>query len=87
LKRLDDKKAKGFWIHVDLDVLNDEIMPAVDSRQPDGLQYHELRQLIRLLLQSGKAIGIQFTIYNPDLDKDKRIGKKLVEEMVTMFSF
>jgi arginase len=33
-------RKRGFdrlWLHLDVDVLNDEIMPAVDSRQPDGL--------------------------------------------------
>ena len=35
----------GFWIHLDADVLDDEVMPAVDSRQPGGLSYAELIQV------------------------------------------
>jgi len=32
----------GFWIHVDADVLDDSIMPAVDYRLPGGLSLDEL---------------------------------------------
>jgi arginase len=32
----------GFWIHFDVDVLDDAIMPAVDDRIPDGLSWDEL---------------------------------------------
>jgi arginase len=29
----------GFWVHLDGDVLGDELMPAVDYRHPDGLSW------------------------------------------------
>lgn len=84
--RLRSTNVKGFWIHVDLDVLHDSLMPAVDSRQADGLDYNELSQLIKHLLDTGLAVGIQFTIYDPDLDSSKKIGKRLVDELVDLFS-
>ncbi|HTF30255.1 MAG TPA: arginase family protein, partial [Flavitalea sp.] len=77
-----NKEVKGFWIHVDLDVLNDEIMPAVDSRQKDGLSYEELTELLTTLLRSEIATGIQFTIYDPDLDEDRKIGEVLVRKLI-----
>jgi arginase len=43
----------GFFIHLDADVLDDAVMPAVDSRQPDGLSYDELGSLLRPGLDSG----------------------------------
>jgi arginase len=84
--KLRKANVRGFWIHVDLDVLHDDVMPAVDSRQPDGLYYSELSQLIKHLLDSRLATGIQFTIYDPDLDNTKEIGKRLVDELVDMFT-
>jgi len=66
----------GFFIHLDVDVLNDTIMPPVDSRQKDGLSYEELSQILKPLLSSKKAIGIEITILNPDLDQD---GKYTIE--------
>ncbi|MBX2896493.1 MAG: arginase family protein [Cyclobacteriaceae bacterium] len=84
--RMRQTDVKGFWIHVDLDVLHDSVMSAVDSRQADGLYYNELSQLIKYLLDSGFATGIQFTIYDPDLDNTKEIGKRLVDELVDIFA-
>ncbi|MBD2754291.1 arginase family protein [Spirosoma validum] len=68
LQMSDQHKLDGFWIHLDVDVLNDELMPAVDSRQSGGLTYAELLSLLIPLLDSGKAIGLDITILDPDLD-------------------
>lgn len=35
LQLVQEEKLDGFWIHLDVDVMNDEIMPAVDSRDLD----------------------------------------------------
>ncbi|MDW0340584.1 MAG: arginase family protein [Nitrososphaeraceae archaeon] len=32
-------ELSGFWIHLDADVLDDSIMPAVDYRLPDGITF------------------------------------------------
>ena len=39
LKLVESNRLDGFFIHLDLDVLNDSIMPAVDSSAKDGLTY------------------------------------------------
>jgi arginase len=54
-------------------------MPAVDSPQPDGLSYAELHQLLAPLLASGLARGIQFTIFDPDLDPQGRHARELAQ--------
>jgi arginase len=72
----------GFWIHLDADVLDDLIMPAVDYRLPGGLTFSELSNLLRLLLLSGKAVGVSVTIFNPTLDKDGSITRNFVSSMV-----
>jgi arginase len=58
----------GFWIHMDVDVLNNEIMPCVDSPQEDGLTYQELRETLQPLLASPYFKGINITIFDPTLD-------------------
>lgn len=60
--------VKRFWIHVDADVLHDDIMPAVDSRQPGGVTPSELARLLRGLHRSGRVTGMDVTIYDPELD-------------------
>src|SRR5262245_6454465 len=69
----------GFFIHVDADSLSDDIMPAVDYRMPDGLTVDELLMALRVALGSGKAVGIEITIYNPRLDKEGAAGRRLTE--------
>jgi len=73
----------GFWIHIDVDVLNDTIMPAVDYRLEGGLTFNELSSTLRILLASGKAAGIDVTIFNPTLDTDGSIARELTHSIVS----
>lgn len=66
----------GFFIHLDVDCLDDAIMPAVDFRVPGGLSWDELATALRIGLTSRKAIGLEVTIYNPNLDKDGSAGAR-----------
>ncbi|MCF6117670.1 arginase family protein, partial [Mesorhizobium muleiense] len=69
----------GFFIHLDADCLDDAIMPAVDFRVPGGLSWDELSAALRIILASGKAVGIEVTIYNPRLDEDGSAGRGLAD--------
>jgi arginase len=72
----------GFFIHVDADCLDDDIMPAVDFRVPGGLSRGELATVLRIALASGKAVGLEVTIYNPRLDADGTAGRDLTDTLV-----
>jgi arginase len=78
--------AERVWIHLDADVLHDSIMPAVDSRQPGGMQYPEMTELITLLLDNCEVAGMNVTIYDPDLDPTGRCGRTLAAALVAIFS-
>ncbi|MFK4811821.1 arginase family protein [Devosia sp. ZW T5_3] len=69
----------GFFIHLDADCLDDAIMPAVDFRVPGGLSWDELGAALRIALASGKAVGLEITIYNPRLDEDGSAGRGLAD--------
>jgi arginase len=73
---------EGFFIHLDADCLDDAIMPAVDFRVPGGLSWDELAAALRIALASGKAVGIEITIYNPRLDEDGSAGRGLTDLLV-----
>lgn len=75
----------GVWIHLDADALHNDIMPAVDSPQPDGLTYDELQTILRLVLQSGLAVGMEITIFDPELDPDGSIAQGFVDALATIF--
>lgn len=71
----------GFWIHVDVDVLDSEVMPAVDSPQPGGLLPEQLAALLREVWACPHARGLDLTIYDPDLDPERR-GANLLSTMM-----
>jgi arginase len=82
LARLGRSDLEGFWIHLDCDVLDDAVMPAVDYRLPDGLSWDELGTVLRLAIESRRAVGIEVTIFNPALDGDGVITRSLVDCLV-----
>lgn len=86
LDTMRNEQLNGFWIHLDVDVLDDEMMPCVDSRQPGGLSYYELNLILNLLLSSGLAIGMNITILDPGLDEDGVYTKRFVQELSSIFS-
>ncbi|MEW6369085.1 MAG: arginase family protein [Acidobacteriota bacterium] len=73
-----------FWLHVDLDVLDQEVLPAVDYPMPNGLTRSQLANLVRPLAQSTALIGADITIYNPNLDPDGRYADEIVTWMVEL---
>ncbi|MGH9954408.1 MAG: arginase family protein [Nitrososphaera sp.] len=80
---LTNNELEGFWIHLDADVLDDLIMPAVDYRLAGGgLSFTELSELLKALLSSGRAVGMNITIFNPQLDLDGSIARGFVSSLV-----
>jgi arginase len=73
----DGGPADGFWIHIDADVLDETIMQAVDDPRPGGLSWDELATAVRVAVGSGRAVGLQVAIYNPDIDADGSNGRGL----------
>ena len=67
----------GFWIHLDADVFDETIMQSVDDPRPDGLTWAEVTTALRIALASGRAVGLQTAIYNPDIDRDGSNGRGL----------
>jgi arginase len=76
------RPTQGFFIHLDADVVSDSLMPAVDYRMPDGLSWDELRTVLETALASGRAVGIEITIYNPALDADGSSGRELARTLI-----
>ncbi len=87
LRNLQNENLDGFWIHIDADVLDDRVMPAVDSRQPDGLNYEEFVEVLKILLASKKAVGMHVGIFDPDMDANGNIAKNFTAGIVESFKF
>lgn len=76
----------GFWVHLDADVLDPGVMPAVDSPDDGGLFPDELAPLLRTLVGSPRCVGLNVTIYDPDLDPDASAAALLTDLIVGAFA-
>jgi arginase len=71
----------GYWLHVDVDILDPACMPAVDSPAPGGLAPAELAGLLAAL--APRASGAEITVFDPDLDPGGRHAALLASILVT----
>jgi arginase len=76
----------GFWIHFDVDVLDPELMPAVDSPLPGGLDLRQAAALLAPLVHHPQALGLQVTNYDPALDPNRVGPPRLVGLLEHVFS-
>lgn len=70
--------SRGYWIQVDADVLNPEVMAAVDSPAPGGPTSRELVRFLTPLVRHPKALGLSVTSYDPALDPDRSCARQLI---------
>jgi arginase len=70
----------GFWVHLDVDVLDPLIMPAVDSPDPGGLTYPELNGMLENLISHPLCAGLEITILDPDRDPQGRFVREFISE-------
>jgi arginase len=67
-----------FWLHLDVDVLDETIFPATDYPMPNGLTWDELTAVLQPLLSSPQLIGASLACYNPEKDPDRTYGRALI---------
>jgi arginase len=67
-----------FWLHLDVDVLDEAVFPATDYLQPDGLAWEELAALLAPLAAADALVGASLACYNPDKDPGLECGRRLV---------
>lgn len=77
LERVARPDLRGFWIHVDADVLDPAVVAAVDSPEPGGLDLDELAAILAPLVTHPGALGLELTIYDPALDPDRTSASRL----------
>jgi arginase len=75
--------AGPFWLHLDVDVLDEAVFPATDYLQPGGLDWDELATLLAPLAASPNRIGASLACYNPDKDPGLDCGRALVAKLAS----
>jgi arginase len=73
--------AGPFWLHLDVDVLDEVVFPATDYLQPGGLDWQDLTALLAPLAASEALIGASLACYNPEKDPGLDCGRRLVEAL------
>ena len=61
-------QAGRYWVHLDVDVLDEQAFPATDYLMPGGLTLAELHELMRPLLSGPGLAGVSLGCYNPEKD-------------------
>jgi arginase len=70
-----------FWLHFDVDVLDQRVFPATDYLMPGGLDWQEASEVLTPMLASRHLIGASLACYNPEKDPDRACGRALVESL------
>lgn len=69
------------WLHLDLDVLDEAILPAVSYPQSLGLDWDELVALTQPLVAAPNLLGVSVADFNPDRDADGIYAARVVEAL------
>ena len=73
------------WLHLDLDVLDEDVLPAVSYPQPRGLDWDELVALARPLIAAPNLLGVSLADFNPDRDTDSTHAARIVEALASLY--
>jgi arginase len=66
------------WLHLDLDVLDAAVMPAVSYPQGEGLDWEQLEELLAPLAGAPGLVGCSISDLRADLDPDGRLARRAV---------
>jgi arginase len=77
--RFEERGIDRAWMHVDLDVLDERVMDAVDSPGQPGFDFTQLASLLKAAITSGRIAGMTVCIYDPDRDPRGRFARPIVQ--------
>jgi arginase len=74
--------AERYWIHLDVDVLDERAMPATDYLMAGGLEWDELAVLLGPLCASSGVAGLSIGCLNPEKDPDGSLTQRTADLVV-----
>jgi arginase len=75
-----------YWLHLDLDVLDEAAFPATDYLMPGGIDLGQLADLLRPLGHDPALVGASIGCYNPQKDPDGHYGAALADVLVDVLA-
>ena len=80
------ERAGRFWLHLDVDVLDQAAMPATDYLMPGGLGWEELGELLAPLAASPGLAGVSLGCVSTRGDPDGGCVARTADLLGTAFS-
>jgi arginase len=77
--------ADHLWLHIDLDVLDQDVFPATDYLISGGLDWDQLVALVTPVARDPRLAGWSLSCYNPEKDPGGRDGRAIVGAMERIF--
>ena len=81
-----EAQAGRFWLHFDVDVFDQEEMPAVTYPLPDGLGWEHAEALLRSLVRSRRLVGLSVADFVLAKAPDGRYARRLVDLVAGLFT-
>ena len=81
---LNREPRQAFWIHLDVDVLDQAVMPAVDSPGSPGIPGDDLLSILTAFIADPRCKGMTVTVFDPDLDPNGRFAATIVQIMAQL---
>jgi len=80
-----DNRSDWIACHLDVDVTDPAIIPAVNYPTAGGLTLEETSMIVRKLLGTGKMRVLELAAYNPSKDRGASSAKRIIELLKTVF--
>jgi arginase len=78
--------SDAIWLALDVDVLDEAVMPATDYLMPGGLDWDELTELLRPLGAATKLVGVSVACVNPEKDPDGALVRRTAELLAAVLA-
>lgn len=80
------RTGSPYWVHFDVDALDQTVMPAVDSPGSPGIYPDALIAILAALVADSRCTGMDMTIFDPDLDPTGELAVLLVSLLGQIFA-
>jgi arginase len=77
-----EERVDFILVHLDVDVIDPQEFPLCNVPNWTGLGFGEVMDAVRIVLGSGKAVGLSVAEVDPDHDPGLKMTTQLVEEIV-----
>ena len=82
-RRLAASRTGPWWLHLDLDALDEEALPAVTYPQPGGPSWDEVTALLTALGTHPGLVGVSVADFRPDLDAEGWYARRTLALLAT----